>query len=312
VNQYSEYTYEIVWITTAKDLQTSPELIDDFFTLYEDPSNFPDPDELEEPIFIKERIEEGSNDPYTHLMAYLLVSPTGVKQFVAGCIVEFYPDSACGLVTYLFVDQAFRGIKIGAEQEKVAESMIQSEQGLSGLVKFFTKQYEKEVKAFLFESNNPFDTLPEQDSMPPAKRLKFFSRMGAKRIDFDYIQPPLGDSKGIVTNLYLLCFPKLTGLKDSIPIETVICFVMELAKSLDRNKEPDSLSRYGYENYLHDFNAVELIQEYNQLGHIQPKLIGLTADGRNILREMYNNLVSQRISNQSVALIVIPGILENE
>ncbi|GAB4009230.1 hypothetical protein GCM10028808_17170 [Spirosoma migulaei] len=308
MNQYSEYAYEIVWITTAKDLQAHVKLIDDFFALYEDPSNFPDPDELEEPVFIKERIQEGSNDPHTHLMAYLLVSPAGVKQFVAGCIVEFYPDSACGLVTYLFVDQAFRGVKIGSDQAKVAESLIQSEQGLTGLVKFFTKQYGQQVKAVLFESNNPFDTLPEQDSMPPAKRLKFFDRMGARRIDFNYIQPPLGDDKGIVTNLYLLSFPKLTGLNDSIPVETVISFVMELAKSLDRNKEATSLTRYGYANYLHDFNSVKQLKGQHKLDPTHPELIGLAADGRNILREMYDNLVDQRVDDQSVALTNIPGI----
>lgn len=308
MNQYSEYSYEIVWIVTAEDLTAHHGLIDDFFSLYEDPSNFPDPDELEEPIFIKERIAEGSNDPYTHLMAYLLVSPTGEKKFVAGCIVEFYPDSACSLVTYLFVDQAFRGVKIGPEQAKVAESMIQSEKGLAGLVNFFAKQYGQQVKAVLFESNNPFDTLPEQDSMPPAKRLKFFSRMGAKRIDFNYIQPPLGDDKGIVTNLYLLSFPSLTGLSDSIPVTIVISFVMELAKSLDRNKEAGSLTRYGYENYRHDFKAVQQLQGSHKLDPAHPELVGLTADGRNILREMYNNLVDQRVDDQSVALTSIPGI----
>lgn len=181
--------------------------------------------------------------------------------------------------------------------------MIQSANGLTGLVKFFSKQYGP-VNAVLFESNNPFDTLPEQDSMPPAKRLKFFSRMGAKRISFNYIQPPLGDDKGIVTNLYLLSFPWLTELTDSIRIVVVIGFVMELAKSLDRNKEPDSLTRYGYENYLHDLNMIE----QNESPQNASQLTGLSADGRNILREMYDNLISQQVDSQSVALVPIPGI----
>ncbi|OJW73265.1 hypothetical protein [Spirosoma sp. 48-14] len=308
MNQYADHSYEIIWITKPEHLQTHADLIESFFTLYEHPSNFPDPDEREDPQFIKERIAEDSNDPHTHLMAYVLTGPDGDKKFVAGCIVEFYPDSACGLVTYLFVDQNFRGVAIGSDHKKVAESIIQSEQGLPGLVKYFAREYGKSVNAVLFESNNPFDTLPENDSMPPAKRLKFFSRMGAKRINFNYIQPPLGDDKGIVTNLYLLCFPWLTGLSDSIPIATVISFVMELAKSLDRNKEADSLTRYGNENYLHDFEAVKQLNESAQIGIVKPILIGLTAEGRNIINEMYNDLTNQYTTNQSVALTPIPGI----
>ncbi|WP_128544117.1 hypothetical protein [Larkinella soli] len=307
MNAFSGHTFEIVWITKPADLHLHTELIDEFFRLYEDPSNFPDPDEREEPVFIRERIEEGTDDPHTHLMAYRLVGPSGEKKFVGGCIVEFYPDSACGLVTYLFVDKAYRGIPIGAGREKVAESLIRSERGLAGLVTFFANQYNQPVRAVLFESNNPFDTPPEQDSMPPAKRLRFFSRMGARRIDFDYIQPPLGDDKGLVTNLYLLCFPALTGLSDSIPVETVISFVMELAKSLDRNKEPGSATRYGLDNYRQDLRAVARLGGLYRLDPVTPELIGLVAEGRNILREMYDNLVDRRVDDRAVALTPIPG-----
>jgi hypothetical protein len=206
------------------------------------------------------------------------------------------------------VDQRFRGIKIGISQQKVAESLIQNDRGLTGLVKYFAQQYGKRVNAILFESNNPFDTLPENDSMPPAKRLKFFSRMGARRIDFNYIQPPLGDGKGIVTNLYLLSFPFLTGLTDLIPVETVIRFVMELAKSLDANKEPDSTSSYGIENYLQDIHTIDLASGSPELAGISAKLIGLSAEGRNVIREMFQNLMDQRADDTSVRLTPIPGV----
>lgn len=119
MNKYINYSYEIIWITKPEDLHTHSQMIDSFFSLYEHPSNFPDPDEREDPSFIKERIAEGTNDPHTHLMAYLLISPAGDKKFAGGCIVEFYPDSACGLVTYLFVYQELRGVGIGIEQKKL-------------------------------------------------------------------------------------------------------------------------------------------------------------------------------------------------
>jgi GNAT superfamily N-acetyltransferase len=307
VNQFVDDSYEIVWITSPEDVSKHEELIDSFFALYEHPSNFPDPDEREEPGFIRERIVDGTNDPHTHLLAYRLVKPDHSKQFIGGCIVEFYPDSGCALVTYLFVDAAYRGIKIGSEQKKVAESLISSQQGLSGLVTFFSNHYKRTVNAVLFESNNPFDTAVESDSMPPAQRLKFFSRMGAKRINFPYVQPPLDDDKGAVTNLYLLCFPQLTGLSDNIPLETVISFVLELTKSLDRNKDQDSITRYGHENYLHDLEVVRQLKGRQKLDPSSPQLIGLTVGDNNILRSMYNDLVDLRVNELSVALTEIPG-----
>ncbi len=300
---YTNYQFEIIWVTQPEHLQQHEDLIDEFFALYEDPSNFPDPDEREEPGFIKERIAEGTDNPHTHLMAYILISPTGERQFIAGCIVEFYPDSACSLVTYLFVNQRFRGVKIGYQEQKVAESMIQSQTGLVGLVTFFANQYQKPVKAVLFESNNPAQTVAENDSMPPAKRIQFFARMGGRRINFDYIQPPLGDDKGIVTNLFLMTFPWLTQLGESIPVTVVMKFVMELAKSLDRNKEPGSLTRYGFENYKHDFIALNKLGGNRQLDPANPELIGIEADGYNVIRTMYDNLVRKRVDETSVRLI---------
>jgi GNAT superfamily N-acetyltransferase len=118
-------SYEICWITNPKEVSENLDLIERFFALYEDDSNFPDPDEREDPRFIIERIQEESNDPHTHLMAFNLVSD-GETKFIAGCIVEFYPDSACGLVTYVFVDKDYRGLKIGSEQIKVGELLLKN------------------------------------------------------------------------------------------------------------------------------------------------------------------------------------------
>ncbi len=301
-------SYEIRWITNPKEVSENRDLIKQFFTLYEDDSNFPDPDEREEPHFIIERIQEESNDPHTHLMAFNLLDG-GETKFIAGCIVEFYPDSCCGLVTYVFVNKEYRGLKIGNEQRKVGELLLKSEEGLKGLVDFFETRYHKKPKAILFESNNPFETSPENDSMPPAKRLKFFKKLGAKRVDFPYIQPPLGDDKGIVSNLYLLTFPDLVGLNDDIEVHTIMNFVMELAKSLDRNKEPNSGSLYGTQNYLKDLQLL-----HNQTKGVhkiqESEIIGLTVNDRNIIIETYQNLLKNANNRGKVNLTDIPGAAE--
>ena len=293
---YPDHRYEILWVTQKHELDQHVHLVDEFFKLYVHPSNFPDPDELEEPLFIRDRIANGSDLPHTHLMLYRVILPDGERIFVGGCIVEFYPDSACGLITYLFVDQAWRGIGIGSRNEKVGESLISDENGLKGLVKLFETRYGKKVNAVFFESNNPAETLAENDSIPPIKRLRFFDRMGARRVAFNYIQPPLGDDKGIVTNLFLLTFPVLTGLPGTISALVVMRFVMELARSLDQNKQSDSGSLYGSENYAHDVH--ELAQKPGN-----PSLKGLVAEGRNIILETYHELARCQTDTGLLALI---------
>lgn len=298
MQSFNNYKFEILWVTKKQELNEHLDLVKDFFDLYQHPSNFPDLDELEDPIYIQDRIANGNSNPYTHLLLYMLVSLEGERKFLGGCIVEFYPDSACALVTYLFVDKAWRGVGIGSRNEKVGESLIRDEKGLKGLVRFFEEQYGKRVNAVFFESNNPADTPAANDSMPPAKRLKFFSRMGARRVAFNYIQPPLGDDKGIVTNLFLMIFPELTGLHDTVPVLVVMRFVMELAKSLDQNKQPNSKSLYGAINYSHD---VKELEENPESG--EANLTGLVADGRNIILETYMELVKQQVGGKSVALV---------
>lgn len=294
--------YEIIWITNKEELSANSKLVNDFFTLYEDPSNFPDPDEREEPHFIEERILEQSDDPHTHLMAFNTIED-GVRNFAAGCVVEFYPDSACVLITYVFVRKEYRGLRIGQGKKRIGEIILKDEAGLKGLLRHFEVTYGKKPRAVLFESNNPFETLEENDSMPPSKRLKFFKSIGAKRIRFNYVQPPLGDDKDLVTNLYLLAFPDLSGLDDTIEAMLVMNFIMELAKSLDRNKDIASKSRYGLENYKHDLGIIRETDHGKNILNFR----GLPLGGRNILIETYHDLLKASDQNGDVPLEDIPG-----
>ena len=305
VNNYSNYSYEIIWITSPQDLLEQPELVDAFVTLYEDPSNFPDADEREDARYILDRIASGSTCPHTHLMLYLLCSPGGEKRFVSGCVVEFYPDSACGLVSYLFVEAAYRSIRIGQQQEKIAESMATGPDGFVGLMTFLQLKYQKMWQAVFFESQNPFSTHPGKESIPANKRIEFLHRLGARRVNFDYIQLSLDDQKQVATNLYLLTIPWLTGLGDAVPIRVVLSFVMELFRSLDHNKAPDSPSRYGDQNYQLDAAAVGQVNTSSPLNPEQTQLIGLTVGERNLIREMYHGLLQNQVDSESVNLLAL-------
>jgi hypothetical protein len=298
--------YRIVRISTSEELSIHDGLADDFFELYQDPSNFPDPDELEEPEFIRERVATGNSNPYTSLLALELVFRDGSRELGGGMIAEYYPDSSCMLITYLFVKKAYRGKVLPGSPYGIAEMLIHDEGGLPRLIAQNSKRHNRKVNAVFFESNNPFETRAEDDSMPPGKRLKFFSRNGAKKVDFRYVQPPLDATKQAVTNLYLLCFPALTGLGTRLDGVVVMRFVMELAKSLDQNKEDDPASQYGRHNYEADREIVNM-KDFFEQDQPENALKGLEVSNENVLKKMCSSLRENLDTYQRVALVPIPG-----
>ncbi|NJB84340.1 GNAT superfamily N-acetyltransferase [Lewinella marina] len=210
------------WILSAADLEARAALVDQFFALYAHEDNFPDENEREEPRYILQRIREGSDKPHTHLIAYTIDG-----RVRAGAIFEYYPLSACCMLTYLFVDKK-------ARDRGIARQLIETdrERGIPGLVAHLREQG-RPVRAVFFETNNPFLTPEGTDSMAPADRLTAFYKLGAKRVDIDYVQPPLDREKAPVTNLYLCTFPRLSGDVFLLSINTLLCFLVEFYHSLE-------------------------------------------------------------------------------
>ncbi|MCC6410918.1 MAG: hypothetical protein IT270_04625 [Saprospiraceae bacterium] len=229
--------YRMVYIHDTVTLAENAGLAEAFFDLYEHPHNFPDPDEREPRENIFGRIQTGSGDPFTHLIAYCIGD--AVK---AGVIAEFYPQSSCILLTYIFVEKSLRG-------KGVASKLIRSEEGVPGLIKLIENKHGKQVQAVFFETNNPKETPPGTDSMDPAQRLLHFYSLGGKRLDLKYVQPPLDHGLGSVTNLFLCLFPHLTGLAFVVPTEVVMRFLAEFYYSL---RPFHVLAKTNADAFLHD------------------------------------------------------------
>jgi len=178
-----------------------------FFKLYE--TNFPDVNEREDPQIITDRIKlESQEKYYPETIIILAVSEDKVT---GGTVIEYYPECQCILLTYILVDNEFRGRGI---------SRFLIEDGIRSVVESKGKD---EVKAVFFESNIPEKTV--NDSFNPWERFRVFSKLGAKWIDINYTQPSLGKGRNKVHNLYLLIFPSLTGLKDKIEKSDLISFL---------------------------------------------------------------------------------------
>ena len=80
---------------------------------------------------------------------------------------------------------------------------------------------------------------------------------------------------------------------------------MELFRSLDHNKAPDSPSRYGDQNYQLDAAAVGQVNTSSPLNPEQTQLIGLTVGERNLIREMYHGLLQNQVDSESVNLLAL-------
>lgn len=146
---------------------------------------FPIPDEREELDSWKDQltIPRPPGAPETRIIIAGLGLKGGHPTLAGGTIVEYYPGSNLGLLTYLVVDPAFRGRNL---------SRILVDKQLNG-----ADQAAEELApgrrpyAYLSEMNDP--NLPEsqKDGQDPHQRWRILSKLGFCILDFPYVQPRL-------------------------------------------------------------------------------------------------------------------------
>ena len=133
-----------------------------------------------------------------------------VAETIAGGIVfERYPETGCGLLTYLVVAPAARG-------QGVARQLV--EHALAVLA---------DAPAVFAEVNDP-RTQTREPRVVAERRLAMFERWGARPLDTAYVQPALGPSLAPDTTLRLLAWG------DPDPVLTAQ-FIDEFARVLHRS-----------------------------------------------------------------------------
>ncbi|HWR99166.1 MAG TPA: hypothetical protein VN249_01050, partial [Prolixibacteraceae bacterium] len=200
--------HQFLVIDQPSHLDTYSRELDIFFQLYA--INFPDPDEREDPGIICNRIRmsgKGAYAPETTILLSILDD-----KISGGAILEFYTQSSCFLLTYILVDEHFRG-------KNIARSLVESG------IKMVIDSRKEEVRAIFFESNIPWKTDKSRDSFDAWDRYGVFTKLGAKWIDIAYTQPSLGEGKSKVHNLHFFVFPALTHLPDKIEVSVLTAFL---------------------------------------------------------------------------------------
>lgn len=202
--------------------KSETDLLQKFETIYE--SGFPDSNERELFQDIINRVIGNKKPAEPHSIIVIKNVEGKSNEVCGGLIADWYEKSKSIHLTYLIIDNKFRG-------KGIANILIND--GVN-MIKDWIKNYRQiEIRNVFFESNNP--ELTENDNFDPYKRLEIFSKLGAKWINIPYIQPALDPNKEAVNNLLLLTFPQFNADRSKIPASEIAAFLTEFYAGLGGN-----------------------------------------------------------------------------
>lgn len=205
---------------------------------------FPDENEredLEEQILPRIR-REISAEPYS----FCTLVKDGSK-VIGGMVSDWYPSCNSLELIYIAIDESSRRAGLGKtllnESYSGIRSLVEAEGG--------------QIDHLLLEVDIPFDA---QGDMNPVSRLKFWHKMGAKRIPFKYTQPPLSADKAEACNLMLLTIPSMSpGISaDCIKLESLKAFLNAFYKGLRAEDSPVLKKMFSQLDMLEEDKAIAL------------------------------------------------------
>ncbi len=146
-------------------------------------------------------------------------------------ILEFFRTSACGLLTYLAVDQNAR--RRGVARLLLAKAIEQ--------LKVDARAQGTELRAVFAEVNDPALVSESEGAITPAERVKIFARLGARQVPVRYVQPQLKPGRGRSGTLLLIALPIESRPPEVLDSRTVRAFLREFYQSLgvDPARDPD-------------------------------------------------------------------------
>jgi GNAT superfamily N-acetyltransferase len=154
---------------------------------------------------LSEEVQNDPRAPASHLLLVFDKEDRKKSDIMAGCAFEYYAKSNCALLTYIVIAPQCR-------QKGLARRLIQEElKILANDAKH--RSQAADCRAVFAEINSPERVKATQDVMDPAVRLKIFARLGFKKLDFEYIQPPLSPGQQKCKNLVLAIYHTSTDLQ---------------------------------------------------------------------------------------------------
>jgi GNAT superfamily N-acetyltransferase len=145
---------------------------------------------------------------------------------MAGIVFSYYVHSKCGLIGYLVVSPRHQRKGLGRFLMTKAISMLEEDARrttgsndsrrsratstdlslLGEINSRKTTTSSSPLKEIFLEANSPELVSKEEDTFPPNERIQVFSRLGFKKVDMKFVQPPLADHKKPCYNLWLMAY----------------------------------------------------------------------------------------------------------
>jgi L-amino acid N-acyltransferase YncA len=198
---------------------------------------FPDENERETFDNMLAQAERFSQIQNAH---YVCIVAKRNEQIVGGIVGDFFPASSSAVIEFVAVHNQHRG-------EKIASRLIHN------MLYTMEKKTNKTIQYCFAEIENP-DALSKETLRGEAYlRLEFWKKLGAKKINLNYYQPPLCDGKQPLNILFLsvICWNKSLSVK-SIPVKFVLTFLNEyFTHSFGIEKAAES------EYFIHHKNETE-------------------------------------------------------
>src|SRR5207248_10630127 len=122
-------------------------------------------------------------------------------RLIGGSVFSYVPASSCGFSEYLVLEDSRRRQGLGRKLFNARRAILDESAN---------RYREVRCRGIFSEVDSPERTLPEllaADIMDPHARLRIFGHLGFRRVDAQYVQPPLGPGKQAVDYLDLLFAP---------------------------------------------------------------------------------------------------------
>jgi ribosomal protein S18 acetylase RimI-like enzyme len=173
---------------------------------------FPDENERET---LDNMLAQAKRFSQTQNAHYVCIVAERCGQIVGGIVGDFFPASFSAVIEFVVVHSQYRG-------ERIASRLIHN------MLHTMEKRTNKHIHYCFAEIENP-DALPREPLQEEARlRLGFWKKLGAKRINLDYYQPPLCETKQPLHTLFLSVIRRDEGLPvESISTKSVLAFLNE-------------------------------------------------------------------------------------
>jgi GNAT superfamily N-acetyltransferase len=208
--------------------------------------HFPNPDEQEEPDDWRPRLSEDAKPPSQQPEQHGFIAGTRLEhaeRSLAGfAFVERYRESQCLLLSYIAVEEDWRGQGLARELFDRALGSAQKAAQQDG----------GPIRAIFAEIHDPRRVPEGSDVIDPEARVRIMERLGAWRVPISYVQPALGEGSKRSDQLMLIAFP-LDG-KPTVDASAVAEFLREYYGAL------------GVEDLAGDGDLTQMEKELTEFG----------------------------------------------